>query len=327
MTYLKNAPKNASKNASKNAPKNASKNPPKNALRRGALLGAALFFSMSLGACDAPKTIGDETTTDGACTPGEEAPADDGCNTCTCQGDGSWACTEIACATSSSGSSGGGACTPGEEMLDIDECGNYCTCSEDGEWACSNLGCTSQGCLPGESKPADDGCNQCTCDEDGVWGCTEISCEPCEEGATKPALDGCNTCECTADGEWACTEEGCDAKPIDLCDGGPGDDPVTITGGAIEGDVLTLEVSYGGGCEEHGFGGCWDGNFDLSEPPGAGLTLWHDANGDGCEALLYDSVALSLVPMRLAAEGGDPQASGTINVNVEGYGETFVYSY
>ncbi len=300
----------------------------RSAFTRVAPLGAAVIFSMSTGACDTPKTIGDETTTDGGCTPGDEMPADDGCNTCICQEDGGWACTTLGCVeTTTDGSTGsGGACTPGEEMLDIDECGNYCTCSEDGEWACSNMDC-AQGCFPGESKPADDGCNECSCGEDGVWGCTKGGCEPCEEGATKSAVDGCNTCQCTDEGLWACTEAACDSKPIAFCESGPGDDPVTITGGAIEGDVLTLEVSYSGGCELHGLGGCWDGGFDLSEPPGAGVALWHDANGDSCEAEIADSVALSLVPMRLAYQGGDPQASGTIHVNVAGYGETFVYSF
>ncbi len=119
----------------------------------------------------------------------------------------------------------------------------------------------------------------------------------------------------------------CAENTLALCEQGPGDDPVTIVSGAIEGDALLLDVSYGGGCEEHGFGGCWDGGFDLSQPPGAGLSLWHDANGDGCEAALEETVELSLEPMKLAYQDGDPELSGTILVNVEGLGETLEYSF
>ena len=119
----------------------------------------------------------------------------------------------------------------------------------------------------------------------------------------------------------------CDTNALSVCGDGASDDPVTIVSGAIEGDTLVLEVSYGGGCEPHSFGGCWDGGFDLSHPPGAGLSLWHDANGDSCEAALEELIEISLVPMKLAYQDGDPEVSGPIIVNVEGLGETLEYSF
>ncbi len=128
-----------------------------------------------------------------------------------------------------------------------------------------------------------------------------------------------------ADGD--CAPDECEANTLALCEGGPGDDPVTILSAAIEGDLLMLEVSYGGGCEEHVFGGCWDGGFDLSQPPGASFSLWHDANKDGCEAALEEMIELSLAPMKLAYQDGDPELSGTILVNVEGFDETVEYSF
>lgn len=101
-------------------------------------------------ACDLDdKNIGDETmgadTSDDSgspgddCEPGDMVPAADGCNTCTCQDDGTLACTEIACDPDPD---------PGE-------------------------------CEPGTSVPADDGCNTCECLDDGtIGGCTEIACDP-----------------------------------------------------------------------------------------------------------------------------------------------------
>lgn len=263
------------------------------ALSLAGALGCALLCALSLGACDSPKNIGDETTTDGGCTPGDEMPADDGCNTCTCQDDGTWACTEIGCEPTVGSTTIGGECTPGDEMLDIDECGNYCTCEPEGTWACSNIGCEPM-CEPGDTKPAGDGCNTCVCDDYGGWGCSE---------------------------------KGCEVPELTVCQGDEASDEVTITGGTLDGDIITLEVEYGGGCEAHALGGCWDENFDLSEPPGAGFTLWHDAMGDGCEALIHEQVLLSLVPMKLAYQNGNPDLSGTIIVNVGGYPESFEYNF
>jgi hypothetical protein len=69
--------------------------------------------------------------------PGEEFPAGDGCNTCTCDVDGNVSCTLAICST----------CLWGEEEY-----------------------------VAGESFPAGDGCNTCTCGDDGSVSCTEIAC-------------------------------------------------------------------------------------------------------------------------------------------------------
>jgi hypothetical protein len=60
-------------------------------------VGAAFALLLAGGACDTePKNVGDES--DGqACTPGQEMPADDDCNTCVCTEEGAWACTDKVC--------------------------------------------------------------------------------------------------------------------------------------------------------------------------------------------------------------------------------------
>jgi Pacifastin inhibitor (LCMII)/Kazal-type serine protease inhibitor domain len=61
-------------------------------------------------------------------------PAGDGCNTCICTDEGTWACTDIACPPK--------ACTPGETKSD--GC-NSCSCSAEGKWACTLIACIDAG--------------------------------------------------------------------------------------------------------------------------------------------------------------------------------------
>jgi len=69
---------------------------------------------------------------------GEDFPAGDGCNTCTCQDNGGVVCTELAC---------------------------QITCTYAG-----------QTYTAGESFPKGDGCNECTCLNDGSVSCTDEPC-------------------------------------------------------------------------------------------------------------------------------------------------------
>ena len=77
--------------------------------------------------------VGDQTYAEG-----DTFSAADGCNTCSCQADGSLACTEMACADG---------------------------CSYDGQHYDT-----------GDSFPADDGCNSCSCEADGTVACTAMAC-------------------------------------------------------------------------------------------------------------------------------------------------------
>jgi hypothetical protein len=102
-----------------------------------------------------------------------------GCNTCTCNEDGSVACTEMGCAS---------------------------VCEQNG---------TQYGA--GESFPAGDGCNLCQCMSSGEISCTAAACgSTCvydstvyQAGDSFPATDGCNTCSCSMDGSVLCTEIAC----------------------------------------------------------------------------------------------------------------------
>jgi hypothetical protein len=93
----------------------------------------------------------------------------------------------------------------------------------------------------------------------------------------------------------------------------------------VDGDSLRLFVSYGGGCAAH--------QFRLWKLPGKShgtatheLLLSHDANGDGCQSLIWKNLAFSLIPLRIRADRevtfllrGSPEMSG--------YFGQYVYKY
>lgn len=86
-------------------------------------------------------------------------------------------------------------------------------------------------------------------------------------------------------------------------------DPAEILQARIEGDVLLLEVRYGGGCETHDFALLHSGVFMESLPVQTVLTLAHDAHGDPCRALVGRSLRFDLTPVKRAyqaayGEGG-----------------------
>jgi len=112
--------------------------------------------------------------------PGDQFPADDGCNTCFCDENGQVSCTEMACC--------------------IDE---------NGDGACDDT-CEYNGAIypVGESFPSADGCNTCACDANGDVFCTAMACAPevdcdpanafcdmvqptCDEGFTVSIVNGC----------------------------------------------------------------------------------------------------------------------------------------
>lgn len=74
-------------------------------------------------------------------------------------------------------------------------------------------------------------------------------------------------------------------------------DPFTMKGAKIEGGVLEIQVSYGGGHKEHEFTLYWNGITTRSLPPQTSLYLKHNANGDMAEALIMKTLKFDLADM------------------------------
>ena len=68
-------------------------------------------------------------------------------------------------------------------------------------------------------------------------------------------------------------------------------DPFALESARAEGTIVTAVVRYGGGCKDHLFRVYWDGVATKSIPPQMVVNVYHDDQGDTCEAYLTDTVS------------------------------------
>ena len=74
-------------------------------------------------------------------------------------------------------------------------------------------------------------------------------------------------------------------------------DAAKITAVALEGNLLKINVTYQGGCQEHTFGLHGETAFLLSNPPQWSLYLSHNAHGDSCTENVGKRLSFDLTPM------------------------------
>ena len=107
-----------------------------------------------------------------------------------------------------------------------------------------------------------------------------------------------------------------------------GDDPYVAKSAGLDGDRLTIEVSYGGGCRDHAFTLVIDESFRESDPLQLGAVLAHDANGDTCEAWLTASHVFDLSLVKIRHNQTYGPGAGKIVLQIEGVpGEPLVYEF
>ena len=75
-------------------------------------------------------------------------------------------------------------------------------------------------------------------------------------------------------------------------------DAAVIKEASIEKDRLRLRVEYSGGDVEHDFELYASKSFLESYPVQADLFLFHDAKGDGAEAIIFDELLFDLSPLK-----------------------------
>ena len=117
-----------------------------------------------------------------------------------------------------------------------------------------------------------------------------------------------------------------------------GGDAYNFNSATIEGDTLTVSVSYGGGCETHEFTLLAEPEF-IPVPDGLtmlGISIAHNANGDMCEAWLTESYDFDLtsIKKKYQAEFG---MEGTIHLGMiadptvtppeDGFPDNLTYSF
>jgi hypothetical protein len=89
--------------------------------------------------------------------------------------------------------------------------------------------------------------------------------------------------------------------------------PVTITSAVIEGGIVTLEVSYAGGCQPHEFNLFVSNLFMESDPVQTESLLSH-VTEDTCEALVTETLTFDLLPLREFYQRIYGQGPGSINI-------------
>ncbi len=91
-----------------------------------------------------------------------------------------------------------------------------------------------------------------------------------------------------------------------------GIDEYTLNSATITDDTLILNVSYGGGCENHQFTLVTTGVFLESFPVQLSVSLAHNANRDPCEAWLTDNYHFDLSAIKNLYQAAYQQKAGTI---------------
>ena len=151
---------------------------------------------------------------------GDTYPAKDGCNTCTCQKDGSSSCTLKICDKTCGGLHGkkcvdGEFCdlsNPGKLQCGEADRGGICkkkptSCPKDLDWVCgcdgknySNSCDANRSGVSVKSKGKCGGTQPTVCKYNG---------KTYKPGESYPSKDGCNKCTCQKDGSSLCTQKAC----------------------------------------------------------------------------------------------------------------------
>ena len=107
-----------------------------------------------------------------------------------------------------------------------------------------------------------------------------------------------------------------------------GEDPYVVNSAAIDGDRLTISVSYAGGCRNHIFTLVISKSFRESDPVQLPAVLAHDANGDPCEAYLTESRVFDLALVRTRYRQFYGPGPGKVILRIAGVpGDDLLYQF
>lgn len=127
----------------------------------------------------------------------------------------------------------------------------------------------------------------------------------------------------TADrgGDGAASNAGA-ARPIVSCASvQAARDPYQIRSRTVDGDVLRVVVTHGGGCGRHDFRLCYEPQLLETNPVQVNLRLDHDAHGDVCRRIDRKVLEFDLRPLRDHYRATHPNG-GTVVLNL---GEAITY--
>lgn len=71
-----------------------------------------------------------------------------------------------------------------------------------------------------------------------------------------------------------------------------------INNAVITDSILTLSISYNGGCQKHSFELIGSNMIQKSMPPIRGIMLVHHANNDDCRELIEEDIKFNISPFK-----------------------------
>ena len=104
-------------------------------------------------------------------------------------------------------------------------------------------------------------------------------------------------------------------------------DSYNINNVTLEADILTIAVSYGGGCADHYFSLIGSTTFMESFPVQMNILLSHNANGDNCEAFFMKDLVFDLSPIKNLFQQSYSETSGTVILNLDGSNDSISYQF
>ncbi len=96
----------------------------------------------------------------------------------------------------------------------------------------------------------------------------------------------------------------------------PTSDPFTLNNATVTDDVLTVSVSYGGGCRDHEFHLHKADRFMESDPVQLGIAVIHDGNGDRCEAWITEQHSFDLSEIKAQWRDAYRRESGSVQLRL-----------
>ena len=105
-----------------------------------------------------------------------------------------------------------------------------------------------------------------------------------------------------------------DTETVFIGDAGEmfGTDRYVLNTATLTDDILTLNVSYGGGCQAHEFTLVAADSFLESFPVQLRISIAHNANNDLCRAWLTEDYHFDLTPIKTMYQEAYRQEAGTI---------------
>ena len=121
----------------------------------------------------------------------------------------------------------------------------------------------------------------------------------------------------------ACLAAGCRGGSVPVSSSGPApvafgstadlqSDPFALNSASVTGTVLTISVSYSGGCRNHEFVLTAAESFQESSPVQLPMVLTHEDNDDPCEAYPTEQRRFDLTPVKERYQAAYGQDSGTV---------------